>query len=76
MLIRLGGCVQGCFGAPSRPSRRCPWPTLVVDGPMAVDMRLTGKAAVAGATAAIFSVGYGLPGRVMGHSWLIAIHVV
>ena len=33
------------------------------DSPMAVDMRLTGELAVAGATAANFVGGYGLPER-------------
>ena len=36
---------------------------MVVDTPMAVDMRLTGELAVVGATAATFLGGYELPGR-------------
>ena len=51
-----------CCGAPSTVY---PWPLLAVDNdcPIAVDMRLTGVAAVAGATATNFVGGYGLPGR-------------
>ena len=57
VLIRLGGYMQACRGASG--------PVLLVDndGPMAVDMRLTGVAAVAGATAANFVGGNGLPGK-------------
>ena len=60
VLIRRGGHLRGCGGA---PSIMCPWPSLVVGGPITVDMRLTGDVAVAGATAANFDGGYGLPGR-------------
>ena len=61
VLIRLGGNLQVCCGVPFTVCHRAP--LIVDDAPMAVDMRLTGEAAVAGATAANFVGGYGLPVR-------------